>query len=610
MILKNKNSLYRTYRPSVFKEVAGHKNIIDILKNEIAKNAFSQAILLTGQKGTGKTSIARIFAKAINCTNLNNGDPCNNCNNCLLNIQNKFPDIFEVDAASNNGVDEIRNIKDNTVILPIIGKYKIYIIDEVHMLSKGAFNALLKTLEEPPSHVVFILATTELIKIPTTIISRCQVFNLNKINKIDLKKRLFYIAQKEGFELEEQVAEELYFLSDGSLRDCLTILEQLMIISIDKIDIETLKKIFFTPSKKEKLIFLKNLNDGKIEEVLNFLNISNEHGLDFDIFILNIINMFKEIIQFKLTENPSFLEVLDIEEIKFFDQDIDYYFKAADILVESYQKTYSTNMTNYYAFVNFMKIVNFSTPKFQNISNIKNSDLKNNKVYTFNKCANEDVIKKTIVKKVKEFQKLENVTKSQELDKVEIKNRSKQIFIDEKNKQVYQIVENLYSISNKQILNSMINSQKDILNKLNKLIKKWFLTNDSDLLINSSEAYKFIAWYESKVIAASDCEILVLFENEFCANLLKKHLLDDKYRKSLTTWFNKEIVIYPIDKNHLSIIKEEYIYKKKNNQLSSHMHINSQDYYSNLLKVEHKEIKSNFAKRVTDLFGNDMKLED
>lgn len=221
-------ALYRKWRPRTFDSVIGQEAITDTLKNAIKRGKVSHAFLFAGPRGTGKTSCAKIFAKALNCTNLQDGEPCNECANCIAADQGSMSDIMEIDAASNNGVDEIREIRDKVKYAPTEGKYKVYIIDEVHMLSMGAFNALLKTLEEPPEHVVFILATTELQKVPATIISRTQRYNFKRISKEDLEKRMKYILDQENIKYEDKALAVIAQVADGGMRDALSILDQLL----------------------------------------------------------------------------------------------------------------------------------------------------------------------------------------------------------------------------------------------------------------------------------------------------------------------------------------------------------------------------------------------
>lgn len=221
-------ALYRKWRPRTFDSVVGQKDITDTLKNAIKRGTISHAFLFAGPRGTGKTSCAKIFAKALNCTNLQDGEPCNKCANCRAADNGSMPDIIEIDAASNNGVDEIRDIRDKAKYAPTQGKYKVYIIDEVHMLSIGAFNALLKTLEEPPEHVVFILATTELQKVPATIISRTQRYNFKRISKADLEKRMKYILDQGKIKYDDKALAVIAQVADGGMRDALSILDQLL----------------------------------------------------------------------------------------------------------------------------------------------------------------------------------------------------------------------------------------------------------------------------------------------------------------------------------------------------------------------------------------------
>ena len=220
-------ALYRIYRPQNFDEVVGQKHILQTIRNAIKENKIAHAYLFSGPRGTGKTSMAKLLAKALNCEDEDVlSKPCNECENCQAINEGTHPDVIELDAASNNGVDEVRDIIDKVKYAPIMGKYKVYIIDEVHMMTPGAFNALLKTLEEPPAHVIFILATTDVHKVIPTIVSRCQRFDFNRVSKNDMKKRIEEILNNEQIEYSNDVIDLISELAEGGMRDALSILDQ------------------------------------------------------------------------------------------------------------------------------------------------------------------------------------------------------------------------------------------------------------------------------------------------------------------------------------------------------------------------------------------------
>ena len=279
--------LYRKYRPTCFGEVIGQDIIINTLKSSIQSSNFSHAYVFTGPRGTGKTSTAKIMAKAINCENPIDGEPCGKCKCCQE--FSTSPDIIEIDAASNNGVDEIRELRSNVLLAPGASKYKIYIIDEVHMLSAGAFNALLKTLEEPPSHAVFILATTEVYKIPITILSRCQRYDFRKISKPEMINHLNDICKKEKIACDELAFSEIYDLSEGCLRDALSILDQLSKIN-KKINLDIVLERYNLISDKSIDNLLISTKEGRVQEVVNHIRSFQDSGMNPQKLIKKMIN--------------------------------------------------------------------------------------------------------------------------------------------------------------------------------------------------------------------------------------------------------------------------------------------------------------------------------
>ncbi len=289
-------ALYRKYRPTNFSEVVGQKVIVETLKNSIKYKCHSHAYIFGGPRGTGKTTISKIFAKAINCENPKNGDICNECNSCLSMHNQNNVDIIEIDAASNNGVEEIREIKSKVLISPTNLKYKVYIIDEVHMLSIGAFNALLKTLEEPPEHVIFILATTDVHKIPETIISRCQTFSFDRISEGVIVKRMTEISSEEGIDIEKDVLEAISSSVNGGMRDALNLLDKLNSYKKEKIYMDDFSEVIGTITEEEVVKILKDIELQNISEILRKINEYYCEGKNLYLILKQIIHKMRDII--------------------------------------------------------------------------------------------------------------------------------------------------------------------------------------------------------------------------------------------------------------------------------------------------------------------------
>ncbi len=306
-------ALYRTYRPATFKEVAGQKHIVRTLQNALSGNKVAHAYLFTGPRGTGKTSMAKLMAKALNCEE-GIGQQCNVCANCLAINDGTHPDVIEIDAASNNGVDEVRDLIDKVKYAPIKGKFKIYIIDEVHMMTSGAFNALLKTLEEPPAHVVFILATTEPHKVIPTIISRCQRYDFSKVADIDIKQRMLDILKQEDIHYESRAIDAIIALADGGVRDALSLLDQVIAYSGDHLEENDILELFGLAGTKDKINLLYQIARGDVQGLLETLRQFTIQGVDIKRLVSDLLDILKDLLIYLKTNQPALMNKVTPEE--------------------------------------------------------------------------------------------------------------------------------------------------------------------------------------------------------------------------------------------------------------------------------------------------------
>ena len=309
-------ALYRKYRPATFDELVGQDHITKTLRNQIISGRVGHAYLLNGGRGTGKTSSAKILARAINCLNPKDGNPCNECEICKAALNGSLTDIVEMDAASNNSVEDIRSIRDEVNFLPTVAKYRVYIIDEVHMLSIGAFNALLKTLEEPPEHVKFILATTEPQKLPATILSRCQRFDFKKLSPKYIKLRLGQICEGDNIEIEEEALDTISVLAEGAMRDGISILERCLQEDSGKITNEMVKSLVGLPKIETIYKIMTNILDYNIEESLNSVNEVLDDGKDISNLIWEIIKFVRDVLVYKTTGNADLYSEDEVKKIK------------------------------------------------------------------------------------------------------------------------------------------------------------------------------------------------------------------------------------------------------------------------------------------------------
>jgi DNA polymerase-3 subunit gamma/tau len=309
----------RKYRPQNFDEVAGQEYVTRTLKNAVESKRIAHAYLFSGPRGVGKTSIARILAKAINCTDMKDNNPCGKCNSCMEITEGNSPDIIEIDGASNRGIDEIRDLRDKVKFLPVKNRFKVYIIDEVHMLTNEAFNALLKTLEEPPEHVIFIFATTDMIKVPLTVASRCQKFSFRKLTAAEIAAHLKTILNKEKIEINPKVISLISRNSDGALRDAESLLDQVISFSAGEVKLKDVQELVGTVDNTKILGIVSAASKKETESALKIINELYDIGVDTFLFIKHLAEYFRNILISKMVKDPAdFMDMADPEEMAVF----------------------------------------------------------------------------------------------------------------------------------------------------------------------------------------------------------------------------------------------------------------------------------------------------
>lgn len=354
-------ALYRSYRPSNFSEVVGQKHVIKTLRNAVTEGRTSHAYIFSGLRGIGKTTIARILAKAVNCENPNNGEPCNACKNCLAIINDETADIVELDAASNNGVDEMREILEKVNFLPSMLRKKVYIIDEAHMLSSAAFNALLKTLEEPPLYVIFILATTEPHKIPQTILSRCQRFDFKQLSTDELAYQIRQVCEKEQININDDAVFAIAESAEGGMRDALSILDQASVYAEDVIKIEDVDNVTGRISRYKLIELVSSLKQKDANKAIHLTNELINMGKEASRIVAGLIQFCRDLLLYKnVTEISNKKNIYNNEQFQnladsFGEKELFYYI---DVLVDIQNKIKFTNSQNIYVEVGLLKIIN------------------------------------------------------------------------------------------------------------------------------------------------------------------------------------------------------------------------------------------------------------
>ena len=522
-------ALYRKYRPVDFDSVYGQEEVVTVIKNAINNNMVSHAYLFCGPRGTGKTTIAKIIARMVNCENLIDGKPCGKCYNCINFLNSN--DIVEIDAASNNGVDEIRELRDKINLVPSNAKYKVYIIDEVHMLTTQAFNALLKTLEEPPAHVIFILATTEPHKIPLTIASRCQKFRFTKINSKKIVDRLSEIAKLENITASEDVLYEIARISDGGMRDAINFLDQLVAYDNKVITLDDIYKVNGSVSYNDIYLLLKSIVENNKVEIIKFFDIFDSNGKDINKFASELILFLKDVI---LYNNTKLLSDIDIKNENIILVNELYDSKIVYELIEKLNEIQNFLRISTHGCILFMTmILKFSDNYFGNPTNDLEKNIKND---TFN---------------INNSNKSENKIISREIIEKNDSNND----ADNKNMQIKSEsdIENI----NIRINNALATANKDCLKKIKE---QWSLIDD--YLYDDDFSVVAGLLKDSVPVVASKEYIIVSNSLEAVANRINDNFsLIDEFL--LKIFKNKMLIVGMSNDNWISE-KNKYISNIKN----------------------------------------------
>ena len=538
--------LYRTYRPAKFSEVIGQDYIVKTLTNAIKNNKIAHAYLFAGPRGTGKTSVAKLFAKAINCESFN-FESCDDCENCKAYLEGNHPDIIEMDAASNNGVDDIREIIEQVPYAPLLGKYKVYIIDEVHMLSTPAFNALLKTLEEPPKHVIFIFATTDPQKVIPTVLSRCQRYNFSKITTPEITNRTIEILKKENITYENKAVEQIARMAEGGMRDALSLLEQCLAYNPNELKLKDIENIFGLTSTEKEVELFNKIHSKQTSEVVESLRKMYEQGMDTKRLTLDLLEIIKDALIYNDKANQELLNKITASE-------------AQNIL-----KTISINIL----FNDVKDLEEVLTKERQNQNFITYLELcfikmSNNNIETTNNTTKQKDTTTKVTQETKE-EKTNTVTE-----------------------------EEIEELDQDFLLSLVLDANKDL------KVSDQIIYNKLDLYQYEPEKRKFYQTLIGTSLFASNKDAIIISGNNKQVETINSRIMNEE----LYNFINDE---FGIDKMIYAITQEE---TKKLIELYKASPIEKRNKPVFVKKYERKNIVQDSQSKIEDLFGDVVKVEE
>ena len=593
-------ALYRKYRPETFENVVGQKHIIKTLLNAIDNNKVAHAYIFSGPRGTGKTTTAKLLAKALNCSQENK--PCNECADCKAILEGTHPDIIEIDAASNNGVDEVRELIEKVKYAPIQGKFKVYIIDEVHMMTPGAFNALLKTLEEPPEHVVFILATTDVHKVIPTVLSRCQRFDFSKINFEDIKQRVTEILNLENITFEEGVPSLVAELADGGMRDALSILDQVVSYAGDNVTLQHIYDIYGMMSNGDMVEYLTLLAENKTKEVLEMIENYIGRGIDVKRLTYDLMVCLKDAIVYRSTSDETILERINAEHAKAI---LRYYstdnaLKVSEILNEA-RNNYRLS-TNYRLFFE--------------LASLKIIEALATNPNIFKEEVSQPTVKEVIVEKV--IEKVVEVPKIEKEQSTEVKVETTKVVEEKPQEEEKSSTTNKYeSPSESETISYSLEEYVNILCQGDKKFKENLISRWGEIrkhIDNLNTRYVAQLLSDSNVGVASKDFILLVYDFKLLASRARQRnnlLLIRKFVKEI---FDYDLEIFAVERATFIDMTNKFFELKQAGKLPArrpipHLSEQQPSLLDEIVSSESEELKDATIELGRDLFGDALKIE-